>query len=66
MAMQVQNVTPDLTSKRGTVNLFDPTTGDNINANFPLNLTGNETLNQASDMAKARAKQILQAAVAVL
>jgi len=49
-----------------SVNLYDPTTQEGVNASFPLNLTGNETMNQATDMAKVRAKQVLQAALAVL
>lgn len=65
MAMQV-NVMPDLANKRANVNIYDPQQQDSVSMNFPLNLTGNETLNQAQQMAKDRAKQILQDAIAAL
>jgi hypothetical protein len=45
---------------------LDSSAYDQVQANFPLKLTGNETLAQAEAKAKARAKQIFQAAVALL
>ena len=68
MAMQIQNVTPDITNKRGVISLYSPsqTGGDQINLSFDMNFTGNETLNEAQTMIKARAKQLLQDAIPIL
>jgi hypothetical protein len=66
MALQIQNLSVDVANKRAILTLSDPTTYDQVQANFPMSFTGNETLTQAGAMAKARAKQIFQAAVALL
>ena len=68
MALQIQNVTPDIANKRGNINLWnsDPNSNDSVNVSFAMHFTGNETLNQANDMIKARAKEILQQSIALL
>ena len=68
MTSQIQNITPDIANKRGNINPWnpDPNSNDNVNLSFAMHFTGNETLNQASDMIKARAKEILQQSIALL
>jgi hypothetical protein len=68
VALQIQNVTPDIVNKRGNISLWnsDPNANDSVSLSFAMHFTGNETLNQANDMIKARAKQILQDSIALL
>jgi hypothetical protein len=66
VAFQVQNIAPDQINKRGNINLYDQTLQASVNVSFPLNLTGSETFDQANAMIKARAKELLQAAIPIL
>jgi hypothetical protein len=66
MALQIQNLSVDVANKRAILTLSDSATYDQVQANFPVNVTSNDTLAQAETKARARAKQIFQAAVALL
>jgi hypothetical protein len=66
MALKIQDIMPIPTVKRGNISFYDKTTHDQINLNIEMNFTGNETPNQSADMIKARAKQLLQDAIALL
>ncbi len=66
MALKIQDTVPIPAIKRGNISFYDQTTHDQINMNILMNLIGNETLNQSTDMIKARAKQLLQEAIALL
>jgi len=58
----------DPVQKRGYVNLFngDPNNSEQVQVNFTLITTGNETQNQIEATMKQKAKQVLQAAIALL
>ncbi len=66
MTLQIQNATPDLLNKQGSINISDRYTGNLISIGLSINFTGSETLAQANSMIKERAKQILQDAIALL
>jgi hypothetical protein len=66
MALKIQDTMPIPAIKRGNISFYDQTTHEQINVNLSMNFTGNETSNQSTDMIKARAKQLLQDAIALL
>ena len=66
MVLKIQDIIPIHGIKRGNISFYDQTTHDQINLNIAMNFTGNETPNQSTDMIKARAKQLLQDAIALL
>jgi len=66
MAMEVQNVMPDIAGGRGIINISDPEAHEMIQVTFPMNFTSNDTLNHAEALVRSRAKQLLLAAIDVL
>jgi hypothetical protein len=67
MALKINTVLPDSLNKRGEVVLIGQNPNDMVQLEFDMkNLTGNETENQAIELAKDRAKQLLQEALALL
>lgn len=68
MPLHIQSITPDLVSKRAFVTIWndDPQSNDQVQLNFVMHFTGQETLSQAAQMAKDRSKAILQDALRLL
>ncbi|HUH83456.1 MAG TPA: hypothetical protein VLX85_02540 [Stellaceae bacterium] len=66
MAMEVQNVMPDIAGGRATINISDPEANEMIQVGFPMNFSSNDTLNRAEALIRSRAKQLLLAAIDVL
>jgi hypothetical protein len=67
MAIKINSIMPDLHQKRATVFFNDDAAPIDAHVAFPLpQLTGNETMNQVQDMAKKRAKELLQQMLALL
>ncbi len=68
MPLQVQNLMYDAKGQRANVNVInnDPPGGQIVQVGFPLATTGNETQNQVDAMVRQKAKEILQAAIALL
>jgi hypothetical protein len=66
MAMEIHNVMPDIAGGRGIINISDPEADEMVQVTFPMNFTGKDTLNRAETMIRARAKQLLLAAIDVL
>jgi hypothetical protein len=66
MAMEVQNVMPDIAGGRGMINIADPEANEIVQVTFPMNFSGNDTLNRAEAIVRSRAKQLLLAAIDVL
>jgi hypothetical protein len=66
MGMEVQNVMPDIAGARATINISDPDANETVQVSFPMNFSGNETLNHAEAIVRSRAKLLLQAAIEIL
>jgi hypothetical protein len=67
MALTIQSIMPDLAQKRATINLTDIQAGESIAVAFHLpQLTGDEKLSEAQNIAKQKAKHLLQTAIGLL
>ena len=66
MPMEIQSVVSDIASGRGSIIISNPEANETVQVNFPMNFSGDDTLNHAETMVRSRVKQLLQAALAVL
>jgi hypothetical protein len=66
--MRIENITPNMKNRHAHISFMsmDYSQHAQINLNFDIRFTGNETLNDANEMIKTRALQLLQEAIPLL